>query len=204
MWPVAVSIIVFIAGYTWINLNFRKEGKAYEPYQAMLDRMKASSEPNMYGWRALRASPAPEAPLLDWQAMDPQNSDQPLRLLVPEEIVYYRHEPKLAPRVGPIELPLRFDAGQPLLLRIDLPKGLAQDPRFHLNAYYKDRQLHVFPEIYADDPQAAQDLSAGPMETAVFAVPGEAIEPGELSVTVYLPGKVCRGATEARPPQSES
>ncbi|MBI3885934.1 MAG: hypothetical protein HY302_09440 [Opitutae bacterium] len=36
-WIVAV-IVVFIAGYTWVNLRYRKPGRAFRPYQDMNDR----------------------------------------------------------------------------------------------------------------------------------------------------------------------
>lgn len=40
-WPmkwIVVSIVVFVAGYTVVNLYFRKPGKAYRPYQDAQDR----------------------------------------------------------------------------------------------------------------------------------------------------------------------
>jgi len=35
---VVVAIVVFVAGYTVVNLLFRKPGRAYRPYQDAQDR----------------------------------------------------------------------------------------------------------------------------------------------------------------------
>lgn len=54
-WPmkwIVVAIVVFIAGYTAVNLYFRKPGQAYRPYQDAQDRATTARLLNA-GWHKL-------------------------------------------------------------------------------------------------------------------------------------------------------
>ena len=66
LWPIAIAIVVCLAGYTWVRLAYAKPGKPHEPFAESRQRY-LSAKLESAGWRWSEASyealvdlPAPE------------------------------------------------------------------------------------------------------------------------------------------------
>ena len=129
-WPmkwIVLVIVVFIAGYTLVNLYFRKPGRAYRPYQDAQDRATTA--------RLLAAG---------WQKM-------PVDTRRPVEIPAADDTPAAITRgaagLGP-DLEAKFAEKPKLLASIDrvvAPEGVAHGHDY--NAYFKASQLDLKTQV---------------------------------------------------------
>ncbi|MEM9159653.1 MAG: hypothetical protein AAGB46_11430 [Verrucomicrobiota bacterium] len=192
MWPLAVSILAFIVVYTYINLNYRKEGQAYEPAQAMKERMEAALEKNIYGWHAVEAKRVAQVNDTSSEGITLSKPEKDLTQILPSDLVYSRHEPKLITNIGSVESDQSITQGEPLNLTLSLPPVLVADERFHLTAFYREGGLHIFGEVFVDKISQARDILLGELAPASFAIPTDPFDAPEISVNLYTEGKVHR------------
>lgn len=178
MWPIALAILIFIPVYTYINIQYRKTDKPYEPFQVMMDRMNAPIEKNFYDWYGLKATRADdEAPIAAPAAVSSRDVADPLESEIPDQVKYFlMSKPILAPSTGKPESPSTLQRGQPLRLKLSLPAKLGDDERFRLLAAYKEGQLYLIPTLFVDKPENAADALAGEPRQFAFAIPTDPIE----------------------------
>lgn len=192
MWPIALAIFIFIGAYTYINLDMRKSGPAYEPYQAMQDRRDQIVEKNFYDWYRIKTSV--DSPVL----ASGEETEKTLRRYsgnleteLPEELVYYiPSRPVLVAGPLTIDTDSKIEQGKPYKIRIDLPIGVTSDERFHLQAFYKEGSLHLMPSFFAEDISEAAETLATESQQIQFAVPTDPIAADEISVVLYAEGYI--------------
>lgn len=203
MWPIALAVLLFIGIYTYINLEYRKEGQAYEPFQSMMDRKNAIVEKNIYDWYGLAVD----------RAEDQSPISQPLAAIVteakdedvlesdfPEQLKYsVATKPILLP--GPIEAesPQTLTLGEPLRLQLSLPAGLATDERFHLLAFYKEGVLYLLATLFVDEFSDAESAITGEPTPVVFAVPSDPMEAEEIEVRFLSGGHLSQWSIQTKP-----
>lgn len=174
MWPIALAIVAFIGVYTWINLEYRKEGKAFEPFQAMMDRKNAIVEKNFYEWYSIKTDRAPSAVTIDSPASATSRAyEDALDLVIPEQLKYYMAgKPVLIPGFIKTECPDTLTPGEPLPIRIQVPAPLAQHELLHLLSFYKEGELFILATLYAEKMEDVdQSLLVGEPTPATFLIP---------------------------------
>lgn len=125
-WIVLV-ILVFVAGYTLVNLYFRKPGRAYRPYQDAQDRA-TTARLLAAGWQKM--------PVDDRRPVEPPTVDD-----TPAAIS------RGAAGLGP-DLEAKFAEKPKLLATIDkvvAPEGVTQGRDY--NAYFKASQLDLKAQV---------------------------------------------------------
>ncbi|MBK1879386.1 hypothetical protein [Pelagicoccus mobilis] len=174
MWPIALAIVAFIGIYTWIQLEYRKEGPAFEPYQAMQDRKNAIAQKNFYEWYSLKSdrSTAPveiSAPAQSTSRAFPDVLDQ----VIPEQLKYYMSSrPVLLPGFVKTESPGELTPGQPLPLRLHVPAALVDNEQLQLLSFYKDGKLFILATLYVESLQKFdQSLLEGDTAPVNFLIP---------------------------------
>lgn len=202
MWPIGIAIVAFAALYTYVNLEFRKEGSATDPASIWRERQDRKVDKNLYDWYRLRADRAPDAgPIASPAQIATRANEQELELSLPEQLVYYlASRPVLAPFGARVESPSRIIAGEPLRARLWLPKGLADDERFRLQAFYKDGELYLLASLYVDTlADVEPSVFEGALEAADFEIPTDPIEPGVAQVRLFSEGHVSEWQVEIEP-----
>lgn len=192
MWPFALAVAVFIVGYTYLNLSYRKEGRAFEPHQAMLDRREQIVEKNLYDWykilTTLDTTVTPNATEIE-KTLRPYSG--PLENFLPEQLVYFiPSRPVLLD--GPFEVnsDARIEQGIPFTLRITLPSGIESDDRFHLQAFYKEGSFHILPSFFVEKIDDAADTLATESKQFQFSIPTDPVAANEVSIFVYAEGYI--------------
>ena len=93
MWTIVLSIFGFIVFYTWVQLNFRKKEKPFEPNFEMQERRNRVAEKNLYGWFSLNVAPSAQAAAdtdkLSSSGIQARFIAGPLEDDLPSQIVYY-------------------------------------------------------------------------------------------------------------------
>ena len=202
MWPIGLAIIAFIAIYTYINIAYRKDGKAYEPFQSMLERQNAPVEKNFYDWWGLKAERGPDdRPIADAIEAEASAEEEPLEELLPLRLQYYiASRPILVPGPVHIEAPRSLTAGEPLRLRLHLPSALAQDERLMLLSFYKDGELFLLPTLFVEELADADQALASDAAPLAFDIPSDPIETGTVRATLVSEGFVTRWEMQATAP----
>jgi len=200
MWPIGLAIAVFVVVYTWVNLEYRKPDRAFEPYRALQERKEAAVEKNFYDWYRLRASRAPEEPLATTLAAPAARPLQrPLEKVLPEELVYYLpSRPVLLPALERVASAADFVPGEPLRLALWLPEALVDDERFRLKAFYKEGALHLLAQLYVESLEEAAGALGGEPRRVDFAIPSDPFEGPEIRVALYVEGAARHWTVERR------
>lgn len=205
MWPIALAIILFIGVYTWINISYRKEGHAYEPFQAMMDRKNAIVEKNFYDWYSLKTDRLPNA-------VTPKDSAEAtsrafpnaLDEVVPEQLKYYMPgRPILVQGFVKTDSPNVLTPGEPLPVTLHVSQTLATDERLQLLAFYKEGELFLLAALFVEEENALspETLSS---ETApvTFAVPTTPIAAETVSVRFLTHDRVSEWQIENLDPSA--
>ncbi len=204
MWPIALSIAVFIGIYTVINFQYRKEGKAYEPFQAMMERKNAIVEKNMYDWYSLKARRTDDnGPIALPASATSQANPHVLDEEVPEQLKYYMAtRPILVPGFVKAESPASHRFGEYLRLRLHTPAGLADDERLKLLAFYKEGDLYLLATLFVDEIDDIADSLTGEPTPIAFEIPTEPIETDQVNVKFLSDGRLAKWQI-AKAPVSE-
>jgi hypothetical protein len=186
MWPIALAIVLFMGVYTWINLEYRKDGEAFEPFQAMMDRKNAIVEKNFYDWYSIKTDRTSTEVTLDSPA-SPTSQAYPdaLDLVVPEQLKYYMAgRPVLVPGFIKTESPDSLTPGEPLPIRIHVPAPLASHELLHLLSFYKEGELYILATLYAEKMEDVdQSLLTGEPAPATFLIPTDPMATESISVS---------------------
>lgn len=193
MWPFALAIVLFIAVYTYINLEYRKEEKPFEPHQAMIDRKNEIVSKNMYDWYTLVASPAPgQDPIEPAASIATQSVDADLQVVLPAQLTYYiASRPVLLPEFTKIEAPDSYVQGQPLRIRLHLPETLGNDERFRLLSFYKEGELYLLATLYVKElADLPAGLLQGELKPFAFDIPTDPIEAALIQARFHVEQRV--------------
>ena len=178
MWTIGVAIAVFIALYTYINIEYRKPEKPYEPYQALKDKQNAPVLKNFYDWYALKPTKLSDASEIETAlAISTEIVSDAVESEFPEQMKYFMlTKPVLVPREIDIRTPTSVTPGAPLQIQLKLPGTLADDDRYQLLAYYKDGDLYLLSSLFVEDVSEARDALSGPGQSVHYEIPTDPIE----------------------------
>ncbi|MDQ8205570.1 hypothetical protein [Pelagicoccus sp. SDUM812003] len=193
MWPIALAIVLFIGVYTYIQLSFRKEGPAFEPFQAMMDRKNAVVEKNMYDWYGLTAvRSSDQAPIPSPAEVSSRAYEEVLDEVVPEQLKYYMPgKPILVPGFVKVESPSTLTPGERLRLRLFLPEGIANDERVNLLSFYKEGDLYLLPSLFVEKRElVANELLQGEPTPVAFEFPTDPIDADTVTVRFLTEGRL--------------
>ena len=190
MWPFALAILIFIPIYTYINLEYRKEGRAYEPFQIMMDRMNAIVEKNIYDWYGLKTHRSDDNSTVQNNAMVTSRSgDTLVDDTIPEQLKYYMPtRPILVPRFTKVECPETFTPGENLRVRCWMPASLENDERLHLLAFYKEGVLYLLATLFVEEIEEVQDALQGEPTPISFEIPTDPIDAETVNVKFLTEG----------------
>lgn len=207
MWPFGLAIVLFIGVYTFINLQFRKEGPAFEPFQEMMDRKIAVVEKNMYDWYGLTTIRSDDKlPLEQTAEVRSQVYENVLDEIVPEQLKYYMPgRPILLPGFVKIESPETITPGEHARLRLHVPAGIAQDERLNLLAFYKEGDLYLLPTLFVESLDLIDPaLLAGKPTPISYEMPTAPIEGDVVKAHLLTEGRLAQWEIEVEAPQQAS
>ncbi len=186
---IAAAIGVYIVAYTLINLGYRKENGAHEPWAEALERRENVKEEALLDWTRLYTAFTP-AEAADATAQAPRasisRSPAPGRLekeLPIELVLVIPARPELAR--APIEVlaPATVRAAGPW--RIAFQFGEDQQPQRlgEFLAYARDQHLWLFLQ---NEKRPGLDAAPTPAQgTLEIALPTESLAPGEWTATLH-------------------
>lgn len=153
MWPIALSIVLFMGVYTWVNIEYRKEEAAFEPFQAMMDRKNAIVEKNFYDWYSIKTKRAETKYLIGPRAnITSRAYENVLDEVVPEQLKYYMAgRPVLVPGFVKTEAPAGLAPGKPMPLRFYVPANLADSDLLNILTFYKEGKLFILATIFVKE-----------------------------------------------------
>lgn len=207
MWPIALAIVVFIVGYTYITLNFRKDGEAYEPFQAMEDRRENIVDKNYYDWFRLKTERAENVSAsVGSVTIKTVEQSKPLENVIPEQLVFYiPTRPVLLPNELSIDSDSEIVSGQPYKIRLELPQAIGQDERFHLQSFYKEGSIHLLASLFVKDIKDIDEAAfASPKGTFEFHIPTDPIEAKRAKCYLYNEGLLHTWSIPVTKPATES
>ena len=201
MWPLGLAIVLFAVLYTFVNIKYRKEGRAYEPFQVIMDRINAPVEKNFYDWYGLKSTRSPdESPFSSPAQVAAVPATDPLETVLPEQVKFFlASKPILAPMPGLPESPDSIVQGEPLRLRLWLPAALGDDVRFKLLAFYKEGQLFLMPTLFVGAIEDAADALLGEPRPFAFEIPTSPFESPTISVQLLVDHQVAQWTIAATP-----
>ncbi|EDY84079.1 hypothetical protein VDG1235_3708 [Verrucomicrobiia bacterium DG1235] len=185
MWPIGLAIILFIGVYTWVNLEYRKEGQAFEPFQAMVDRKNAIVEKNFYDWYSIKTSRAENAVSIDSPALATSRAyERVLDEVIPEQLKYYlAGRPVLVPGFVKTECQDTLTPGQPLAIRFHVPAPLAQSDLLNILSFYKEGDLYILATLFVEKMEDFDArLLEGELVPASFSIPTDPIAAETVNV----------------------
>lgn len=184
MWPFVLAVLIFIPVYTYINLEYRKEGRAYEPFQVMMDRMNAIVEKNIYDWYGLKSSRSDNhSEIAAKVSITSQSGDDLIDDTIPEQLKYYMPtRPILLPGISKVESPPTLTPGENLRIRCTVPAGLENDERLHLLAFYKEGDLYLLLTLFVEDLEEIQGTLQGEPTFISFEIPTDPINTETVNV----------------------
>ncbi|WP_404421550.1 hypothetical protein [Nibricoccus sp. IMCC34717] len=121
-WPmywVVIAIVVFIAGYTVVNLRYRKPGKAHEPYQDAKDKATVQRLISAGFNRLVATSERPAEPAKSIAAIQEPLADVRAAIggLVPELKELLIDQPVLPDDFGRVAAPAKVAAMMPYVFQ---------------------------------------------------------------------------------------
>lgn len=186
MWPIGLAIILFMGVYTWINIEYRKEEKVFEPFQAMMDRKNAIVEKNFYDWYSIKTSRAVEETSIEDPASPTSRVyENALDEIIPEQLKYYMAgRPVLVPGFIKTESPGSLTPGQPLPIRFHVPVPLATSELLNILTFYKDGELFILATLFVEKMEDFdQSLLEGKPSPATFLIPTEPMAAETIKVS---------------------
>ncbi len=189
-WPirwVVISIVGFIAIYTYIGIAFRKETAPHLPYEQA--QIRGGHELRDAGW-----IPFPNAYWLPGDTQEVARADLPLEPVPFEKIS--RDDPRFAawtPLLPPLE------QGEQLA-RVESPVSVPDDSPYLARLFWDPPESFVSPQLIAFRrdrsilivPRPPERANPGPAEQTVFVIPPDLLEPGEYEVLLSTEGSVNR------------
>jgi hypothetical protein len=173
-WPmkwIVLVIAVYIAGYTFINIAYRKPaGSAHEPAAEARERSLRTVQTTMNGWSRVACELAEMVPSSDAEpaAVAAKPLPKPLdRNLPPDLPMIMPGEPALHPAEITVTARGRVSASAPLRVRLDFPGGAAVPAFGEVLAYFKDRHLYLFIQ---DQRHVAPDSQPTPAASPLHLV----------------------------------
>jgi len=208
MWPIVVSIIGFMAFYTWVQFSFRKLEQPYLPSEAMKDRTRAAELKNLYGWYSLPSERVSgEMPGWELTTFSESVRELPLEEELPSQVVYYLpRKPILIPGLSVSGTDAFYLPSQPLHLALQLPTEYANHPDLYLTTLYKENQLLILPELRVEtEPSDLAENGAANRETIYFSIETGPLANPPIDVKLYNATSVYQWQIEASfPPSMES
>jgi len=193
-WVVAV-ILVYIVGYTAINVVFRKPEPAHEPYaEAQERRQMRTIRASMMGWTRLAVEPIGingDATVIGDKMVAVQRNANPpaIEEIVPQEVMMIAPgKPHLYPAADELWATAVAAEGEPLFLSIRFHDTTGLPPVGEPLAYANDGELHVFLQEESGVRTRWEVLPAAPI--VELALPGEGFTPGTWTGTFYTTGGV--------------
>jgi len=185
MWPIALAIFAFIAVYTWIQLEFRKEGPAFEPAQAMEDRKNAIAQKNFYNWYSLKTERA-SAPVAFEAKAQATSRAQPdvLDQVIPEQLKYYmRSRPVLLPGFVKTASPTELTPGTKLPITLQVPSQLANNELLKVLSFYKEGDLFLLATLFVEKREEIDpSLLNGESSPVTFLIPTDPMAADTIKV----------------------
>lgn len=185
-WIVLV-IAVYIAGYTFINIAYRKPAdSAHEPAAEARERSLRTVQTTMAGWSRVACELAAMAPSSEEEpaAVAAKPLPTPLdRNLPPDLPMIMPGEPALHPAAIVVSARARLAASAPLRVRLDFPAGPAVPAFGEVLAYFKDHHLYLFIQ---DHRHVARDSQPIPAESPLHIVlPPATLTPGTWQASAF-------------------
>jgi|GEM_PF-681406 len=177
MWPIGLSIAAFIVFYTWIQLTFRKPEKAFEPYQAMIDRSKEAVEKNLYGWYSIKPRQTDGDFSGPTASIATETSDTPLEKRLPEQLVYYLPRPPiLLDQIKSLRVSSSASRNEPYQIAFEIPEAYGSHPSLVARSFYKNTALHVFLEWDVEKKSDSPKTSDSRFKTYRYEIATEPFE----------------------------
>jgi hypothetical protein len=177
MWPIAVAIVVGLAGYTYLRLAYSKPGKPHEPYADSLRRVE-SDKLKAAGWTRVDA---PFEPMVDLPALDAEVQSLVIQPEPVEELRRLSAENWHLPiEYAALSTPARIAAGSDLTVHFqaELDQARAQIVSFDL--FRKGADLVAIPRW---EPYPAELMPRRPRAIGATVFPAAALPPGSYHVT---------------------
>lgn len=166
-WPmtwIVLAIALYIAGYTFINIAYRKPpGSAHEPAAEARERALRTVQTTMNGWSRVACEFAEVAPSSDIEpaAVAAKPLPTPLDQHLPRDLpLIMPGEPALHPAIISVSALARIGASAPLRVRLDFPADAAVPAFGEVLAYFKDHHLHLFIQDKRHVAPASQPVPA--------------------------------------------
>ena len=186
-WPmkwVVVAIVVFVVGYTVVNLLFRKPGRAYRPYQDANDRA-TTARLLAAGWQKM---PVDERRPVEKPALDeaPAAITRAAVGLGADLAPQFAEKPSLLASVDRVVAPAAVTHGSPytIYLTATLPTQKAQVGNVTL--YRKGNEFVVLPSTEA--LPGKELLSRWSDSTYCVNIPTANLAPGRYEVRIVAQG----------------
>lgn len=185
-WIVLV-IAVYIAGYTFINIAYRKPAReAHEPAAEARERALRTVHATMNGWSRVTcsfeagATPAPSAPAEIAVKPLPQPLD---RHLPPDLPMIMPGEPALHPAAITLTAPARLAGTEALHVRLEFATDATVPAFGELLAYFKANHLYVFIQ---DKRHVVSDTQPVPAASPLTLVlPASTLTAGTWQASVF-------------------
>lgn len=190
-WPmkwIVLAIVVYIAGYTFINIAYRKPaGSAHEPYAEAQQRSLRTVQTTMSGWTRVACTLAGDA-----AAVRPGGSATITEAPLPARLD--KHLPQDLPPIMPgapalhpaslaLQAPAAQAAGEALRVRLEFPGGAAVPAFGEVLAYFKDRHLYLFIQ---DESHVAPDSQPTPaLSPLALVLPPATLTPGTWQASAF-------------------
>ena len=169
-WIVLV-IAVYIAGYTFINIAYRKPAdSAHEPAAEARERSLRTVQTTMAGWSRVACGFTDAVPAAGGEAaaISAQPLPKPLDQHLPRDLpMIMPGEPALHPAPITMSAPARLAPAESLRVRLDFPADAAVPAFGEILAYFKDNHLYLFIQ---DQRHVARDSLPTPAVSPITLV----------------------------------
>ncbi|HLP01337.1 MAG TPA: hypothetical protein VK163_04875 [Opitutaceae bacterium] len=197
LWPIAVAILVSIAGYTYLRLAYAKPGKPHEPFAETRQRVE-SDRLRAAGWTRL------EAPF-EAEIEVPAADAAVQALLIRPEAVEELHQLSAENWHLPIEYsavsaPATLAAGAALAVHLQAELDQARAHIVGFDIFRKGADVVALPRW---EPYPEELTPRRPRATGTIVFPAAALPPGQYRVTLpALKQSAQWELTVAAPPSS--
>lgn len=146
-WPmkwIVLSIVLFIAGYTAVNIYFRKPGPGYRPYQDAQDRA-TTARLLAAGWHKL--------PVDTRRPLDQPVTDEPAAIrheiagLGPELSAKFAEKPRLVSSIDHVTAPARVTRGGECTVTFSATLSQLHTQVGDLSLYHRGQELVLVPSL---------------------------------------------------------
>lgn len=178
LWPIAVAIVVCLAGYTWLRLAYAKPGKPHEPFAENRQRAE-SAKLQAAGWSTSEAS---YETLVDLPAPETAIHTLPVRPALAEELFRLSTENWNLPiEYTTVAAPACAPAGSDyaVFFQVELDQARAHIVGFDL--YRKGADLIVIPRW---EPYPPELTPRRPKTGGRLLIPAAALPAGHYRITL--------------------